>query len=273
MSSVGYVYVLHFDRPLAHAQHYVGCTTDPRGRAITHAQGRGARIVRAALAAGIGFEVAALGTTHVRGMRRIERQTKDWHRAAEFCPLCGPNPRAIPGTRPYPMELWPWPRHSDGLAALGPVPDVTVRLTGPAEPIGLSEEVRQLMRTEKDSLGFIPAGGDGGLTQSIIAGRVAVAQADGMLLGYAAWTHRELLRIAQVVVADAHRGSGIGRRLVAEARRAHPSLRAVAKVRDDLTANDFWRGIGFELTDSETHETSGSRLHVWTRHAYAEDGA
>lgn len=83
---VGTIYVLHFDRPLTHARHYIGWTErdDLDARLDEHRAGRGARIVEALVAAGIGFRVAAtyLGTRHDE--RRMKRQKH----GGRFCPEC-----------------------------------------------------------------------------------------------------------------------------------------------------------------------------------------
>jgi ribosomal protein S18 acetylase RimI-like enzyme/predicted GIY-YIG superfamily endonuclease len=272
MNRIGYVYVLHFEKTLAHSRHYVGCTSDPRARLCAHAQGRGARIVKAAAAAGIGFRLAALGCTHHRGMRRIERQCKDWHNTAEFCPECNPNPRAIPGTQGYPIESIPWPLDSENLAHLEPEPhqeDIEVRLTSAADPAGLSEEIKQLQKPDKECLGFVPAGGDGGITSAIIHGRVAICRVFGKLAGYALFTEgteqSPSIKIQQVCVDDVHRGCGIGRMLVDEIAEARHGKDLTCAVRDDLPANAFWEAIGFSLIAHDTHETSGHRLNRYRR--------
>lgn len=261
---MGFVYVLHFNEPYAHARHYVGCTRDIRGRLITHAQGRGANLIRVILDAGVGFRLGAMGCTNVRTLRKIERQVKDWKGPAAFCSICNSDPRRIPGTTPYPVEGCPWPTDSESLARLEKEPHIGVRQSSVLDAAGgVNEELKRIMRADKDCLGFIPAGGTEGLAVSLAAGRVFLAFADGRVIGYAAVTHRETLNIHQCVVVDAYRRCGIGSQLVGAARAAWPHLATRAKVRDDLPANDFWSRIGFEIVDHETHETSGSRLNVY----------
>ena len=264
----GYVYVLHFDKPLCHAQHYIGCTCDVRQRLITHAQGRGARIVAAAMEQGITWRLAALGVTHVAGMRRIERQLKEWHGCKEQCSLCTAEPRAIPGTKGYPIEEIPWPVDSERLKLLGTKePLVTFRLTNADDSLRVVNDITRLMKTEKDALGFIPSGGDQGLTLSVTAGRVAVCYVDGVLAGYAAFTENdEYVTIHQCVVSDSQRRCGIGKRMVELSRETRPAKSVRCKVRDDLAANEFWKGIGFaslwqDGSSFETHPTSGQRLN------------
>jgi predicted GIY-YIG superfamily endonuclease len=50
-------YLLHFDRPIYRAQHYLGWSTNIAMRVAKHQRGKGARLVAQALAAGIGVEL------------------------------------------------------------------------------------------------------------------------------------------------------------------------------------------------------------------------
>lgn len=258
----GFVYVLCFDRHFGHAKHYVGCTTDPRGRLITHAKGQGANIVQKAAASGIGFRLAALGETNMACMRRLERQTKDWHGAADFCCHCTAEPRAIPGTTPQPIYNLPWPIESAGLADLADgSPALDVRFASRADPMSLGDDIRQLMQANKDALGFIPVGGDSGITVSLLAGRVVVAFLDKRLVGYLLFCETDQeVKVQQLVVADAVRGCGIGRRSLDFLKTARPKVPFTCRVREDLHANGFWRACGFDLVGFDTHETSGARL-------------
>lgn len=266
----GYVYVLHFERPLAHAQHYVGCTTDLRARLVAHAQGRGGKIVAEASRQGIRFKLGALGETTVAAMRRLERQTKNWHGAAPLCECCTPAPRAIPGTRPFPIALIQWPLWSDELALLAPQPEVpTCRVTSDADSFAVLSAMKRLMQLNKDCLGFIPVGGDGGLTLSIIAGRVIVAEADRQIVGFLAWTENpDSIQIQQCVVSDAWRRCGVGRSMLAELAAQRPGKSQQCKVRDDLAANEFWRGCGFTLCGHHTHETSAAQLNQYRKDVF-----
>lgn len=112
---VGWVYVLHFAEPIRHARHYAGCTHDPLTRMITHAKGLGANLTRVALERSIPWKLAALGQCDLTDMRHWERCLKRWHGSEEHCECCTPDPRAIPGTRPYPLERIQWPRWSHEL--------------------------------------------------------------------------------------------------------------------------------------------------------------
>lgn len=83
-SPEGTIYLLHFDRPLAHARHYIGWTEDLERRLEKHARDGGAAIVRAAINEGIGIVLAA---TFV-GTKRDEGRLKDRGGARRICPVC-----------------------------------------------------------------------------------------------------------------------------------------------------------------------------------------
>jgi hypothetical protein len=103
----GYVYLLHFARPLgnltnprAQARHYVGFSDDLEGRLVEQLAGRGAKIVAAALKAGITFEVFSWPAPLA-----VEKLIKATKKAARYCPTCSaaagrpPRPLPIPSTQ------------------------------------------------------------------------------------------------------------------------------------------------------------------------------
>jgi ribosomal protein S18 acetylase RimI-like enzyme len=142
---------------------------------------------------------------------------------------------------------------------------VEFRMSSEQEPLSISRQIGELMKEEKWALGFIPCGGDVGITDALIRGRVALCFYDGELAGYAAFTQSDVVRIHQCVVRDRYRGCGIGRRLIDMVAQARPGLTLQCKVRDDLHANGFWRAVGFRPAGSITHETSGSQLNLYVR--------
>lgn len=86
----GKVYLLHFERPYAHARHYLGWASDLDARLRAHASGNGARLVEVVTQAGINWECVRVWD----GDRELERQLKRRHDAAVLCPLCAPERRA-----------------------------------------------------------------------------------------------------------------------------------------------------------------------------------
>lgn len=93
----GTVYLLHFSAPVGPsgalrrdtAQHYTGWALDLPSRLAEHEAGRGARLLAAARAAGITWQVARTW----QGGRARERQLKRQGGASRRCPLCGVRPR------------------------------------------------------------------------------------------------------------------------------------------------------------------------------------
>ena len=83
---IGTVYLIHADRPLAHAQHYLGWTTDLESREDEHRRGQGSPLLRAMQAEGIGWRVSRLWP---KRDRYFERKLKNRKNARALCPVCG----------------------------------------------------------------------------------------------------------------------------------------------------------------------------------------
>jgi hypothetical protein len=80
------VYLLHFERPIAHAQHYLGFAESSVDDRITrHRSGNGARLVAEFVAHGIDFTVARIWPD---GDRKFERRLKKQHNSRRHCPEC-----------------------------------------------------------------------------------------------------------------------------------------------------------------------------------------
>lgn len=98
LSTIGWVYLWHFDRPLgnlantrAQAQHYCGYCADEDGdaaelerRAAQHLAGRGAKITKAAIAQGIEISLVMAWRAPLSFEKRLKRR-KDMPR---LCPIC-----------------------------------------------------------------------------------------------------------------------------------------------------------------------------------------
>jgi hypothetical protein len=84
------VYLIHFDRPLHHARHYLGYCADGtlEVRMIMHRAGRGARLLAVLRELGIGWRVVRV----FEGDRKLERRLKNWHKARSLCPICSERP-------------------------------------------------------------------------------------------------------------------------------------------------------------------------------------
>lgn len=89
-----WVYLLHLDQPLSHAQHYVGFTTNLRARLMSHRLGRsGARYMEVVKERGIGFRLVRTWS----GDRNFERRIKRLKNAPRYCPICNPSPCRVCG--------------------------------------------------------------------------------------------------------------------------------------------------------------------------------
>ena len=73
MAHTSTVYLLHFDRPLAHARHYLGSTAN-----------LDTRLMEVVTALGIGFQLARTWA----GGRPEERRLKRRKNSPRLCPIC-----------------------------------------------------------------------------------------------------------------------------------------------------------------------------------------
>ena len=88
------IYLLHYDRPLHHAQHYLGFTDDLDARTARHLNGFGGRLPPVFSELGISFRIARTWD----GDRKLERKLKNRKNGRKLCPIClneknGPNAR------------------------------------------------------------------------------------------------------------------------------------------------------------------------------------
>lgn len=80
------VYVIHFDTPLHHAQHYVGSSDNIERRLMEHAKGNGARLLQVLREKAIGWKVTL--TIETDTPRELERQIKRQKNGRKMCPMC-----------------------------------------------------------------------------------------------------------------------------------------------------------------------------------------
>ena len=80
----GTVYLLHFERPLHHARHYMGWASNLGQRLQQHSSGRGARLMEVITELGIRWRLARIW----KGTRELERQLKNRKEAPRLCPIC-----------------------------------------------------------------------------------------------------------------------------------------------------------------------------------------
>jgi hypothetical protein len=78
------IYLLHYDRPLHHAQHYLGFTDDLDARTTRHLTGFGGRLPAVFSELGISFTIARTWD----GDRTLERKLKKRKNGRKLCPIC-----------------------------------------------------------------------------------------------------------------------------------------------------------------------------------------
>lgn len=84
------VYLIHFDEPFKHAEHYIGFVTKQSNLSLRmdhHKNGRGARLMDAVSKAGIDWRVVRYWP---KGDRTFERRLKG-RSAKRYCPICTPS--------------------------------------------------------------------------------------------------------------------------------------------------------------------------------------
>ena len=82
------VYLLHFEKPLHHAKHYVGCTKDVEKRLERHRKAPTPKIMQALKKKGIDFRLARVWKG--KG-KHFERRIKNRKEAPALCPICNPS--------------------------------------------------------------------------------------------------------------------------------------------------------------------------------------
>jgi predicted GIY-YIG superfamily endonuclease len=84
-TTIGHVYLIHFERRFKHAGHYLGWADDLDQRLAQHRSGNGARLMEVISHAGIAWKVVRTW----RGDRTFERLLKRRKNAPRrLCPVC-----------------------------------------------------------------------------------------------------------------------------------------------------------------------------------------
>jgi hypothetical protein len=78
------VYLLHFERAIAHARHYMGWSCFVEARLADHAAGRGARLPQVFRERGISGRCVR----QWKGGRDLERRLKRQKQGPKLCPVC-----------------------------------------------------------------------------------------------------------------------------------------------------------------------------------------
>ena len=83
--STVWIYLIHFEKKISHAQHYVGATRNLKNRLSDHAKGDGAKITAAARSYGIEWRLARLWKSDSFS---VESQIKKMKNGPKYCPIC-----------------------------------------------------------------------------------------------------------------------------------------------------------------------------------------
>lgn len=87
------VYLIHFDKPLVHAKHYIGWTNgeSTSRRLAKHRSGNGARILQVCNERSIHYDIVRTWENlSCQEARDLERRLKSWHKSRQLCPVCNP---------------------------------------------------------------------------------------------------------------------------------------------------------------------------------------
>jgi len=82
--TVGTVYLIHFETKLAHAQHYLGFTTDLEQRLKSHSGKNGSKLMNAVNENEIKWSVSRTWTKP----KSFERELKNCANSPVLCPVC-----------------------------------------------------------------------------------------------------------------------------------------------------------------------------------------
>ena len=82
----GVVYLIHFDKPYMHAQHYLGWAHDFEARMLRHRAGRGSNLLKVIQNAGIDWQVVRVWEP---ADPRVEAELKKYKNSRRLCPICG----------------------------------------------------------------------------------------------------------------------------------------------------------------------------------------
>lgn len=127
------------------------------------------------------------------------------------------------------------------------------------------DQLKQLVDQHKAELGFVIRGA---LLKSIESSELMVTVDDDCLVGFVHYRHRldGQTTLYNIVVRKSNRGSGIGRRLIAAlTNEAYKKGQQVIRLKcpSNLSANEFYRRNGFELSSVE--EGKLKPLNVWSK--------
>jgi hypothetical protein len=111
---MSFIYILHFERPLCHAQHYTGATTNLIRRTARHQKGHGAAITAAVVAEGIAMHIGGIYMVTDGNLFDAEKRAKARKNGRTMCQICNPKGTVrLPGMRAIDRELFTIPTTKD----------------------------------------------------------------------------------------------------------------------------------------------------------------
>lgn len=263
-----YVYIIHFESKLEHAQHYSGSSRNLKQRLIAHAHGRSSRLMKVIKEKGIQWVVGSVYQSSLVSARALERELKTQHNSKRYCGICSPIPKKLPMSNWFPLGSLPFPIASEDLKKLTyEEPDIQTDFTSVLTSPALVDQIVPMMKSEGKCLGYIPCDPDSGsgINALIDSGKIVTASIGDKLIGYLAFTkNKKAITIQQTIVSDDFRLRGIGKKMVNMVQEKFQAD-VQCKVREDLPANDFWTSIGFDQYNEIKHKSSGSTLNCFHR--------
>lgn len=260
-----FVYILHFDTPLAHAQHYVGLTNNLRQRLNAHASGNGSNLTKELFNLDKPWQLAALFQTTNANARRVEKNIKDTNNAANFCGICNAEPYTPKAAKSYPLADIPFSTRSTEIV---PPENGEIRLRIRLAVNELDDLfAAEIQRKHKVELGFMNFSA---LQQARSNNHTLILELNELPVAFLIYTNfisRSTVTIHQCAVLDHARNFGCGRALVNAVEYLHPTCSKWCKVRKDLPANYFWEAIGFKKHKTIIHKSSKQELNQYFKEA------
>lgn len=242
---MAYVYLIHFETPNHHAEHYTGSCRDLQRRLDLHRAGRGSALLAHLARAGKPWQLAALYTGPLKAARNAEAIIKAAHNGPRYCPLCSGQTPKLP--------------YVDWIEELP-----TQQLMFDATPSGQTEITRP-RSDEQKRLAYVACTALADeeeeckpLFHSHFAKlTIATAKLDDRIVGYITWLDNKVgYCINALLVADPYRLLGIGSDLVAYVQSLAPFTPLHTSLPADNPSHGFLTKLGFEALYQAANKTT-----------------
>lgn len=112
-----WIYLLHFDVPYHHAQHYMGATFDLESRLQAHREGRGSKLTKVLCHLKATWRLSSLWeyqpTIDMISLWALEKHLKANHCGPRYCHICRKTIHQIPDAVQYDVENLPFNPHKE----------------------------------------------------------------------------------------------------------------------------------------------------------------